>query len=51
MDNKNSKYYKNGINKNTYDMLFPKFYNTEKEEVADEETSLIIELIDEYTLT
>ena len=51
MDNKNSKYYKNGINKNTYDMLFPKFYDTEKEEVADEEASLIIELIDIYTLT
>lgn len=36
MDNKNSKYYKNGINKNTYDMLFPDFYNIKKEEIADE---------------
>ena len=51
MVNKNSKYYKNGINKNTYDMLFPDFYNIKKEEIADEETSLIIELIDIYTLT
>ena len=51
MVNKNSKYYKNGINKNTYDMLFPDFYNIKKEEIADEETSLIIELIDVYTLT
>ena len=32
MVNKNSKYYKNGINKNTYDMLFPDFYNIKKEE-------------------
>lgn len=30
MVNKNSKYYKNGINKNTYDMLFPDFYNIKK---------------------
>lgn len=51
MVNENSKYYKNGINKNTYDMLFPDFYNIKKEEIADEETSLIIELIDVYTLT
>lgn len=51
MVNENSKYYKNGINKNTYDMLFPDFYNVKKEEIADEETSLIIELIDAYTLT
>lgn len=51
MVNKNSKYYKNGINKNTYDILFPDFYNIKKEEMADEETSLIIELIDIYTLT
>lgn len=51
MVNKNSKYFKNGINKNTYDMLFPDFYNIKKEEIADEETSLIIELIDIYTLT
>lgn len=51
MVNKNSKYYKNGINKNTYDMLFPDFYNIKKEKIADEKTSLIIELIDVYTLT
>ena len=49
MVNKNSKYYKNGINKNTYDMLFPDFYNIKKEKIADEKTSLIIELIDVYT--
>lgn len=51
MVNKHSKYYKNGINKNTYDMLFPDFYNIKKEKIADEKTSLIIELIDVYTLT
>ena len=32
-------------------MLFPDFYNIKKEKIADEKTSLIIELIDVYTLT
>lgn len=49
IDNKNSKYYKNGINKNTYDMLFPDFYDTENEKI-DKKSGLIIQLIEVYTL-
>ena len=35
MDNKNSKYYKNGINKNTYDMLFSDHENIPEKELDE----------------
>lgn len=51
VDSKESKYDKSGINKNTYNMLFPNFYDIEKEKIdkKDEKNSLIIQLIEVYT--